>query len=138
MSEYDDIDDSFYEFTDIDLRKIQDRVNNIKNGVIQFETCDMVNLPLNAQAITDSLNEMLFVEGTKEEDVANNISKLIASDPNWGGLALNGSLEAEIDLNFLKGIVKGLAFALLSPKILLPLFIMLKAIGQSVSDAINF
>lgn len=137
LSEYDDIDDSFYEFTDIDLRKIQDRVNNIKNGVIQFETCDMVNLPLNAQAITDSLNEMLFVEGTKEEDIANNISKLIASDPNWGGLALNGSLEAEIDLNFLKGMVKGLAFALLSPKILLPLFIMLKAIGQSVGDAIN-
>jgi hypothetical protein len=137
LSEYDDVDDSFYEFTDIDLRKIQDRVNNIKNGVVQFETCDMVNLPLNAQAITDSLNEMLFVEGTKEEDIANNISKLIASDPNWGGLALNGSLEAEIDLNFLKSLVKGLAFALLSPKILLPLFVMLKAIGQSVSDAIN-
>lgn len=137
LSEYDDVDDSFYEFTDIDLRKIQDRVNNIKNGVVQFETCDMVNLPLNAQAITDSLNEMLFVEGTKEEDIANNISKLIASDPNWGGLALNGSLEAEIDLNFLKNLVKGLAFALLSPKILLPLFVMLKAIGQSVSDAIN-
>ena len=137
LSEYDDVDDSFYEFTDIDLRNIQDRVNNIKNGVIQFETCDNVKLPLNAQAITDALSEMLFVEGDKEVDAANNITKLIASDPNWGGLAINGSLEAEIDLNFLKGIVKGLAFALLSPKILLPLFVMLKALGKSVSDAIN-
>jgi hypothetical protein len=138
LSEYDDVDDSFYEFTDIDLRNIQDRVNNIKNGVIQFETCDNVNLPLNAQAITDALGEMLFVEGDKEVDAANNLTKIIASDPNWGGLAINASLEAEIDLNFLKGIVKGLAFELLSPKILLPLFVMIKAMGRSsISDSIN-
>ena len=137
LSEYDAVDDSFYEFTNIDLRKIEDNVNNIKNGVVQFVTCDDVKLPVDAEAITKSLDELIFVDGDKQIKAADKISKLIASDPNWGGLAINGSLEAEIDLNFLKSIVKGLAFALLSPKILLPLFVMLKAIGQNVSDTIK-
>ena len=137
LSENDTADNSFYEFTDIDLRKIDDKVNNIKNGVIQFVTCDDVKLPVNAQAITDSLSDLIFIEGDKQASAADEITKLIASDPNWGGLALNASLNAELDLNFVKSIVKGLAFSLLSPKILLPIFVMLKAIGQSVSDTIN-
>lgn len=137
LSEYDTADDSFYEFTDIDLRKIDDNVTNIKNGVIQFVTCNDVKLPVDAEAITNALNEMLFVDGDKQVNAANELTKLIASDPNWGGLAINASLEAELDLNFLKSIVKGLAFSLLSPKILLPIFVMLKAIGQMGTDAIN-
>ena len=137
LSEYDTADDSFYEFTDIDLRKIDDKVNNIKNGVIQFVTCDDVKLPVNAQAITDSLSDMIFVEGNKQVSAADEITKLIASDPNWGGLAINASLNAELDLNFVKSIVKGLAFSLLSPKVLLPIFVMLKAIGQTISDTIK-
>jgi hypothetical protein len=137
LSEYDTADDSFYEFTDIDLRKIDDNVNNIKNGVMQFVTCDDVKLPVNAQAITDSLSDMIFVEGNKQVSAADEITKLIASDPNWGGLALNSSLNAELDLNFVKSIVKGLAFSLLSPKVLLPIFVMLKAIGQNISDTIK-
>jgi len=137
LSEYDSADNSFYEFTDIDLRKIDDRVSNVKNGVIKFVTCDDVKLPVDTKPITDSLSDMIFVEGDKEVEIADKLTNLISSDPKWGGLAINSSLKAELDLNFLKSIVKGLAFSLLSPKVLLPLFVMLKAIGQSVSDTIN-
>jgi hypothetical protein len=137
LSEYDDVDNSFYEFTNIDLRKIDDNVTNIKNGVIQFVTCNDVKLPVNDTAITDALSDLIFMEGDKQVKAADELSKLIASDPNWGGLAINSSLEGELDLNFVKGIVKGIGFALLSPKILLPLFVMLKSIGQMGTDAIN-
>lgn len=137
LSEYDTADNSFYEFTDIDLRNIDDNITNIKNGVIKFVTCNDVKLPVDAESITNALSDIIFVEGEKQINAANELTKLIASDPKWGGLAINASLEAELDLNFLKSIVKGLAYSLLSPKILLPIFVMLKAIGQNVSDTIN-
>ena len=137
LSEYDDIDNSFFELTDIDLRNIEQRATNIKNGVIQFVTCDNIKLPVDSDSIIDSLTDMIFVQGENQVNAANNLTKTITDNPNWNGLGLNGSFEAELDLNFLKGIVKGLALSLFSPKVLLPIFVMLKAIGQNLSDGIN-
>ena len=137
LSEYDDIDDSFFELTDIDLRNIEQRATNIKNGVIEFVTCDNIKLPVDSDSIIDSLTDMIFVQGENQVNAANNLTKTITDNPNWNGLGLNGSFEAELDLNFLKGIVKGLALSLFSPKVLLPIFVMLKAIGQNLSDGIN-
>jgi len=44
LAELDDIDESFFEFTDIDLRNIDQRVTNIKNGVVEFEDCGNVKI----------------------------------------------------------------------------------------------
>ena len=137
LSEYDDIDNSFYELTDIDLRNIDERATNIKNGVIKFVTCDNIALPLDSDAIINSLNDIIFVEGDKQVIAATNVLKTITNNPNWNGLALTGGIEAELDLSFIKNIVKGLSLSLLSPKILLPIFVMLKAIGQNVGDNVN-
>jgi len=137
LSEYDDIDDSFFQFTEIDLRNFDQKITNIKNGVVEFETCDNVKLPLNTESIIDLLDEITFVDGDSDENLINDISKKIASNPNWRGYAINGSLEAELDLNFVKNLSKGLVLSLLSPKVLLPIFTMLEAIGQEGSKFIN-
>lgn len=137
LSEYDAIDDSFFELTDIDLRNFEQRLSNIKNGVVEFETCDNVKLPLNTDDIINLLDEINFVDGDSEESLINDINKAIASNPNWKGFAINGSLEAELDLNFVKNLSKGLILSLLSPKVLLPIFTMLKSIGQTSSILIE-
>jgi hypothetical protein len=42
VAELDGVDDSFFEFTEIDLRNIDLTVNNIKNGVVEYENCDNI------------------------------------------------------------------------------------------------
>jgi hypothetical protein len=46
VPELDGVDETFFEFTDIDLRKIDQRVTNIKNKVIELEECDNILLPV--------------------------------------------------------------------------------------------
>lgn len=137
IAEYDGVDQSFFEFTDVDLRQINQKVQNIKNGVIQFEECDFVNLPVNANDIVDDLFNLNFVSDDKLVDAASNITNTLTNNPNWRGIALTGNVNAAVDLNFVKLIVKGIVSSLLSPKVLLPLYTMLKSLGQTYMDEIN-
>jgi hypothetical protein len=49
VAELDGIDDSFFEFTDMDLRYIDDTISNIQNGVMEFEDCENVKLPIDSR-----------------------------------------------------------------------------------------
>ena len=138
LSDTSESDESFFELSEIELRKINDRVNNIKKGVVKFKTCGDIELPVDADQILDDITNINFIEDeNKQIDAANNLTKNIANNPDWNGIGLDGNIEGEIDLNFVTNLVKGLAFSLLSPKVLLPLAIMLKAIGNSIIDAVE-
>jgi|688.fasta_scaffold39652_3 hypothetical protein len=134
LAELDGIDESFFEFTDVDLRKIDQRVTNIKNGVIEFEGCDDIKVPVDYDTILSELSNLKFVKDEDFVDAADNLTNVLANNPEWG-LTINA--QAAVDLNFVKLIAQGLISALLSPKILLPIFTMLKALGQNISDIIN-
>jgi len=137
VGQLDNVDESFFEFTEMDLRFIEQRFDNIKKGVIQFEDCGNVDLPVDAASILDSLNQLNFVSDGNEIQAANNVTDTLANNPNWPGLGFNFDFKATVDFNFIKLIVEGLIFTLLSPKILLPIMTMYKAIGQSAADAID-
>ena len=138
LSETDDTDNSFFELSPIDLRRIQDRVDNIRNGVAKFVTCNNVALPINVDGIFDDLDEITFIEDPdKEAAAADAILKKVVNDPDWNGFTIDGGLELELDLGFIKNMIKGIAFSLLSPKVLLPLAIMLKALGRAILDAVD-
>jgi len=137
LAELDDIDESFFEFTNIDLRKIDQRITNIKNGVVQFESCGNVQLPVNFENILGDLNNLNFVEDTDLVDAANALTNTLVNNPEWEGFAIEGNVQAAVDLNFVKLIVQGITASLLSPKILLPIFIMLKALGNTFTDSIK-
>lgn len=129
LSPIDNIDDSFFELSDLDLRKIETKIANIQNGVVEFEECDNVKLPVNSAAILDALNEMLFIENENDlENAANNLTQVLTSNPEWGGYQFNGDIQGAVDLDFIKLLVEGLIRAIFSPKVLLPLIIMFKAI----------
>lgn len=137
IAELDGIDQSFFEFTDLDLRNIQQRVTNIQNGVVEYEDCGNVKLPVDSQGLFDALDNLRFVPDNDLVDAADNITQTLTNNPQWQGLAITGNIQAAVDLNFVKLMSQGLITSLLSPKVLLPIFTMLKAIGQDAIDLIN-
>ena len=137
VSDTDGIDESFFEFTEIDLRNIDQRIANIKNGVIQFEDCNNVDLPVNSQSLLDALNNLNFVPDNDLEDAADQVTDTLADNPDWSGLALSVNLKATVDFNFVKLLVQGLLLALFTPKVLLPIMTMLKALSQNIANTID-
>jgi len=137
IAELDGIDDSFFEFTEIDLRNIETRVQNIKNGVIQFEDCDNVLLPVNFNEIVGALGTLNFYEGTEFENAADNITDILANNPAWIGAGINVNPQVVVDTNFIKLITNGMISALITPKMILPIIVMYKALGNILADGIR-
>lgn len=135
LSELGDIDDSFFEFTDLDLRSIESRLNNIKNGVVEFEGCDDVKVPVDFNSILNSLNNLNFVEGSDLNELSDELTDTLINNEVLQGLSVD--VKATVNFNFIKLIAQGVVGALLSPKTLLPILVMVKALGQTVGDAVK-
>lgn len=131
------VDDAFFEFTEIDLRNIATRVQNIKNGVIQFEDCDDILLPVNFNEIVGALGTLNFYEGTEFENAADNVSDVLANNPAWIGAGINITPQVVVDTNFVKLITHGMISALITPKMILPIIVMYKALGNTLADNIK-
>jgi hypothetical protein len=134
VSPSDNIDDSFFEFTDIDLREIDTKINNIKLGVVEFEDCDVLKLPVDNTSIIDAINNLNFIEGGNNNNTienATNITDILTDNPDWFPIKIN------IDFTFLKEFPKAIILSILTPKILLPIMIVVKALGQNIADTIN-
>jgi hypothetical protein len=132
-----DINDSFFEFTEIDLRNIENRVNNIKKGVIQFEDCGNVLLPVNFNEIVSALGTLNYYDGSEFENVANNITDVLSNNPAWIGAGINVNPQVVVDTNFIKLITHGMIGALITPKMILPIIVMYKALGNTLADNIK-
>lgn len=138
VAELDGVDESFFEFTDIDLRYIDQITSDIKLGVVEFEECQTVKLPVDSTTLLNELlkfNDANSVEAEKK--IASGLTDLLADNPAWK-LKIPNSVDIKLacDLSFLTNLPKAIVLALLSPKVVLPLLIMAKAIGQLVGDVI--
>jgi len=134
LSENDNVDKSFFEFTDIDLRFIDSKVSDIKLGIVEFEECNTVKLPVDSDSITNALNNLVFVDGKNNSnsiDDAANLTDVLTKNPGWFPLEIN------IDLSFLKEFPKAMVSTVLSPKVVLPLMILTKSLGQSLDLQIS-
>lgn len=135
--ELDDISDSFFEFTYLDTMLVEQATKNIQNGVVTFDTCDNVDLPVDFESILDIINdEMSLVEdSTTMENALNNISNSLSNDPRWQmAFPYPDQLKLTIDLSFVKKIPQAVVSSLLSPKVLFPFILMIKALGLSYDD----
>jgi hypothetical protein len=139
IAELDGVDDSFFEFTDIDLRNINQTITNVQNGVVIYENCDNVKLPVDSQALLDALENLRFIPDSELENAADALTETLTNNPQWQGLAITGNIKAAVDLNFVKLMAQGLITSLLTPKVLLPIFIMSKSTQQpGLDDITNF
>lgn len=137
VGELDDIDDSFFELTEIDLRNLDSKLNNLRLGVIEYRDCNDAKLPLDISGILESLNNLNFVPDDDLVEAANNLTDNLVNNAQANGVGLEIGIEGKVNLDFLKALPQGLVVATLSPKVLLPIFIMGKALGDATLDAIN-
>jgi len=139
IAELDGVDESFFEFTEVDLRNIDVTVTNVQNGVVEFEDCDNVKLPVDYESIVAQLTEFRSsLSGQTTEQQVKTISTIIdslAQNPDWKlFIPTNLNVEVAINKDILKQIPLALAASILSPKVLLPIYVLLKVVE---SDAIS-
>ena len=132
VSEFDNIDKSFFEFSEIDLRTIDQKISDVKLGVSEFEECGTVKLPVDADAIINSVATLNYIDGKNNNNTINDAANITETITN--GFF---PLKINIDLSFLKEFPKALVMSILSPKVVLPIMIMAKSLGQTFVDEIN-
>ena len=137
LGETSKIDDTFFELNSLELREIDQRVTNIKNGVIQFLQCDNVKIPINPDAVLASLNNLTLVDNNIAINKPEEVTNALLDNSNFEGLGIDAQIKFAVDYNFILSIVKGLIFSLLSPKVLLPIYIMFESLGKTGLELIN-
>jgi hypothetical protein len=129
ISETDVVDSSFFEFNEVDLRYIDAIVSDIKMGVVEFEDCNTVKLPVDVNAVLNILATLNFTPNANNNTEINNAAENITKPFEKNGL--------NIDLNFLKEYPRALLMTILSPKVILPIIVMSKSLGQTAVDKIG-
>jgi hypothetical protein len=130
LSENDNIDNSFFEFTDLDLRIIEQKTSDIKRGVIEFQDCDMVKEPLNVEALLTALDNLTFNEDTSDINEINAALGIIYP-------AVSDTFKLSVDTGFFEQFVKALISTILSPKTVLPIMVVAELLNQPFSKLVS-
>ena len=136
-SSIDQLDESFFEFNSTDRKNIENEVNNIKNGVIEFTDCNNIKFPINVDENLNSIREVRDTdENRKTEKFIEEIDKITNND-EWKKLGLNLDLDVSIKLDIIRKIIRSVSLSLLTPKAILGLMIALKSIGNNSGDSVE-
>jgi hypothetical protein len=140
IAEDDSLSDDFFTVSGIELRQIEDRVNNIQNGLVTFDGCDSVLLPINVLAVT-KLQKQIISENKSEKKIDNLLNGLagLSKDPNWSGSidVLNLNILDFIFREMIIDLPTNLLKTILSPKFMLGFMTMFKAIKTVASNTFN-
>lgn len=130
ISEVDNTTDSFFELTDVELRIIEQNVSNIKRGVVQFEDCDNVDVPMNVDATISALENLTYNQETNDvneiEDALNILNPVTSQ-----------SFKPSLNQNFLKQFINAIMASVLGPKVILPFLTMAYATNQPIPAGVN-
>ena len=133
----DSIDDSFFEFTSADLKSINEEVNNVMNGVVEFEDCGNIKFPSNPELNQQILEDLIEFNGDEKIDEFIKRSEESTQNDEWKRLGLGLDLKLSIKLNIIKKIIQSVTFAILTPKTVLGLMIVLKALSNNIGDSVE-
>lgn len=139
LSDEDFIDDSFFEIQPGDLRIIDQDVENIVNGVMEFESCGEVKLPMNVEAVQKILEDVIAEKtGTGKINALNNGIDSLVNDPKWKGLGIDGlNLKLDINSNIPLSLPKIIVKTILTPKVILGFLIMVKGTNSELSETLD-
>jgi hypothetical protein len=142
VAELDGVDDTFFELNEIDLRNIELEISNVQNGIMEFEDCDNIKLPVDSGSLVSQLIDFRNVqqEETVEEQVKNleQIIDSISDNPDWTITApSNLNVKLSIDKSVIKKIPLAVAAAILTPKNLLPLYTLLYVVQSGATYTYN-
>jgi len=140
IAELDGVDESFFELTEIDLRNIDVQISNIQNGVMELVDCDNVKLPVDYETIIDGLIDLRETENLSPALEVNKIiaiSDSLVQNPDWKVL-LPTNLNLQVfDEDFIKKIPLSVAGAVLSPKVLFPIFVLMQSLESNATNSFN-
>lgn len=128
ISEKDDISEDFFELSNLDLRLIEQKVSDIKRGVLEFEECENLKFEMNVEAVVDSLIAINFNPSGNQNNVIDQTSNFINN-------VTDQRFKLAYDDAWIKEFPKALVTAILSPKILLPIMAVSKSLGQQTADS---
>lgn len=142
IAELDGVDQSFFELTDTDRALIQNTISNINLRSMEFVECDNVKVTVDFNNIVDQMNNAIETEKIDDPNVLKaNIEKIldsVSNNPSWKLKIPNSfNVKLKIDEDLLKKIPLALVASILSPKVLLPIFIMAIAIGNQFVDEVK-
>lgn len=142
ISELDNFDNSFFTFTETELGDINQVSNNQKRGIVQFVDCDNIDLPVNNAILLEQADNLSnIIDSLPVEDQVSEIEKILDSIPQaWSQEGLAGvsfDLENPFNEDLLKKIPVALFSAILSPKVLLPIFIFKEYLQNQVVGFAN-
>jgi hypothetical protein len=128
--------------SEVDLRNIEIRVNNVQNGVVEFVDCGNVKLPVDYNTINNELVKLRdTISGQTTEARVKSIEKLIDSfynNPDWKYLLPNNvDVKVAVNTEVLKRIPLALASTVISPKVLFPIFVLLQVVENKAKNTYN-
>jgi len=144
-SSLDTIDESFFELTSVDLREIENQINNMVMGVTEYEDCGNIKFPVNVQSTIDDIIDIRELpENQKIDAFIQSIENSLKgdSDPtgtDGGSIKLPDGINVNISVKggILKLIPRAVIMTILSPKVLLGLMIILKSLGSTIINSIE-
>lgn len=142
VAELDGVDDSFFELNEIDLRNIDVEISNVQNGIMEFEDCDNIKLPVDSEVLIDQLINFRNTESgdtiDSQVETLGEIIDSISDNPNWSLTSpANLNVKVSIDKNVIKKIPLAVAAAILNPKNLLPLYTLLSVVQSGSTFTYN-
>ena len=140
IAELDGVDESFFELTEIDLRNIDVQISNIQNGVMELVDCDNVKLPVDYETIIDGLIDLRETENLSPALEVNKIiaiSDSLVQNPDWKVLLPTNLNFQVFDEDFIKKIPLSVAGAVLNPKVLFPIFVLMQSLEGNATNAFN-
>lgn len=138
VSEVDVDDNAFFEFDQIDLKNIDTITNNFKQNVIEYEECNNVKFPVDNNSLLTQLGNLDGIEDLAIEEQVDEIENLLDSIPN----SLNQTTQSinftnPFNQDVLKKIPVALAYTVLNPKVLLPIFTFKQVLENQVLGFAN-
>lgn len=126
IAELDDDSDDFFTFSEIDLRQIDENVNNYINKIVSFDSCGVVNQQIDYNSIVDYAKELVSGFDTlsptaKSEAITNAILNILKNN----NLRNNNST--------LFSFVKSILESILTPKVLFPIMVLGQVIEKTAS-----
>lgn len=142
IAELDGIDDSFFEFTEVDLRRIDNIINNTKLGIVEFEDCDNIKVPVNTDVLIEDLTvfrETLSAQTVEEQvETLMKLTETLAQNPELKIFVPSSlNLQVSIDTNVIKKLPLAVAAGVLTPKVLLPVFTLMSVIQSGATYTYN-
>lgn len=129
--EYDDTTDSLFEFTPLDLSIIENEINIIRSGVVEFVDCNNIQLPVTNTDYVSQIITEVNDDGSNASQVIQDVFFNLSNDARWQ-LQLPQIFNASYNENIIKNYVQGVISSILSPKVIFPLMVMGNAIYLTV------